>query len=399
MVGPFMDKYGRRPALIITNIFSIIGWLLLSVHTFRPPIAQLIIGRIFTGIATGVNSIPPAIYAAECLGTTNLNLRSSFVTWSTVALSAGIFLVYAMGASMPYFAVASIATLISILALILVAIFLPESPVWLTSKGRIGDAECSMKDLNIPPPIQETPPSQETGETPQVQTQTPKDSWSYKELLKPEVYKPLMIMSGFFFFQNFSGVYVVIAYMVDVVRTAGVNTLSPYTVTVIGGAIILTVALAASLIYPKTGVRVIAVISGVGITSTMWFIGLLLILKPYWNSVTVLDFLNWLPFFIVLVNIALSSVGFLILPWSMLGEVFPIQVKGFAAGIAGSLGFIFSFISLKLYPYIRIGFGASGLFFFFGTMAFFGTIFVILFLPETRGKTLQEILDGFKRRV
>lgn len=400
IVGPLMDRYGRRPALISINIVSLIGWLMLAVPAEKPTIFKLLTGRVLTGIAGGLASVPASVYAAECLCSNNLAVRSALVSWSTVALSGGICLVYTTGAVLDYYAVASIATLISIMSLIMVALFIPESPIWLNMKGRYGDAEWSQREINISPPPHpiEQPSEAEDMSQPPPPTPPPSQPETLKELLKPEAYKPLLILIGFFFFQQFSGVFVVIAYMVDISIASGVIIFNPYTITVVAGCIILLVSIIASLVYPSTGVRAVAAISGAGTTATMLFIGTYLSLRHYWILNPEWYFMNWAPVIAILANIAVSTVGFLILPWSMLGEVFPLNVKGIAAGIATCIGFIFSFIAIKIYPYILLDLGASGIFFFFGGMALFGTIFVILFLPETKGKTLQEIVDGFAKQ-
>lgn len=394
-----MDKYGRRPALLSINLVSFFGWLLLSVPSANPSIIKLISGRLLTGVAGGLASVPASVYAAECLSSSDLTTRSTIVAWSTVALSAGICLVYSTGSFLQYYAVASIATLISVVSFIMVAIFLPESPVWYSMKGRHGDAEWSLREIDInPPPAPPEQPSEveEPGKQPPPPPPPPQPE-TFKELLKPEAYKPLLIMIGFFFFQQFSGVFVLIAYMVDIVRAAGVITVDPYLVTVLAGTIILIVSLVASLVYPRTGVRAVAIVSGVGTTITMLFMGVFLSLRIYWINRASLNFLNWVPVFSMLCSISVSAVGFLILPWSMLGEVFPNNVKGLAASIATCLGFIFSFIAAKIYPYIQLGLGVEGVFFFFGLMALLGTIFVIIFLPETTGKTFEEILREFSK--
>lgn len=191
--------------------------------------------------------------------------------------------------------------------------------------GRHGDAEWSEREINIAPPptpIDEPSASEwEDATSSPAPPPPPPEPATLKELTKPEVYKPLLIMIGFLFFQQFSGVYVVIAYMVDIIRAAGVVTVSPYWLTVVGGAVILAVSILASVVYPKTGVRAIATLSGLGTAITMFWIGIYLSIRPLWINSDSWYFLHWVPVFIILSNIALSTAGFLILPWSMLGEV------------------------------------------------------------------------------
>lgn len=202
-VGPIMDKYGRRPALLSINLVSFFGWLLLSVNTSTPAIFKLITGRILTGIAGGLASVPATVYAAECLSSSDVSSRSALVTWSTVALSAGICLVYTTGSYLAYYAVASIATLISVVSFVLVAIFLPESPVWYSLRGRHGDAEWSLREIDInPPPAPPEQPSEAEDNRQNVPPTITPPPETFKELLKPEAYKPLLIMTVFSSFSS-----------------------------------------------------------------------------------------------------------------------------------------------------------------------------------------------------
>ncbi|XP_046672480.1 facilitated trehalose transporter Tret1-like isoform X2 [Homalodisca vitripennis] len=400
MIYPVMEKYGRKPSLISSCIIAIVGWLYLSIRAGPPSLGKLLIGRFITGVSAGMTSAPAAAYATECLSVENAELRAVLITWSTVAMSIGILFSYVMGAMLAYYKVASLAVLISVFAFIMVAIFIPESPSWLQSKGRTGDAEWAQKQLKIKAPAKPTEgsttqtSSTDTGSQPQLSFLD-----SLKEFEKPEAYKPLLIMIFFFFFQQFSGVYIVITYMVDITRIAGIVLFNPYFITVVGGTLILIVSVGASFVYPKTSVRAIACISGFGMACSMLFIAIYITVRRSWLIGPTYSIVNFLPLLALLCNIVCSTIGFLILPWSMIGDVFPLQVKGLASGVTTSLGYIFSFIAIKMFPSVSMGLGSAGTFYFFGIMSVFGTLFVYYYLPETRGKTLEQVLDGWSKKT
>lgn len=400
--GSIMDRFGRRMTLIVVNIIGLIGWLLLSIHPAVFNMGKFFTGRFLTGVSTGLALVPAAVYASECLTTNYAELHTVLLTWSTVALSAGILFVYVMGALLPYYTVAEMAALISIFSFVMVAIFVPESPSWLVAQGRDGDAEWAQKELNIKTADKTDDPKEGTSSGTASSSPNQIESLTFKQLLeelkKPEAYKPLFIMIFFFFFQQFSGVYVLIAYMIDIIRRAGIIVLNPYFISVAGGTVIFLVSVCASFIYPKVGVRAIAAVSGLGTAFSMLFIGVFINIRQNWSLGSELYFLNYLPLVALVINVASSTIGFLILPYSMLGEVFPNHVKGFAAGIATAIGYIFSFIAIKTYPYVAFSLGSSGIFYFYGGMAVLGTLFVIFFLPETRGKTLDEILEKWIKK-
>lgn len=400
LINPLMERFGRKPSLITSNIIGLIGWLFLSIRAGSPSLAKLYVGRFITGISAGMTSAPAAAYATECLSVENPELRTILITWSTVALSVGILFSYVMGSLLAYYKVASLAVLISIFAFIMVAIFIPESPAWLMSKGRTGDAEWAQKQLKIRAPAK---PSEGAASAPSTSESSPTPTLSFiesiKEFKKPEAYKPLLIMVCFFFFQQFSGVYILIAYMVDVTRIAGIVLFNPYFITVVGGTLILIVSIGASFVYPKTSVRAIATISGFGMAGSMLFIAVYLTVRRSWLIGPNYSFLNFLPLLALLCNIVSSTIGFLILPWSMMSDVFPLQVKGLASGATTALGYIFSFIAIKMFPTVNMALGNPGTFYFFGIMSALGTIFIIYFLPETRGKTLEQVLESWSKKT
>jgi hypothetical protein len=93
---------------------------------------------------------------------------------------------------------------------------------------------------------------------------------------------------------------------------------------------------------------------------------------------------------------AFANVGFNLIPWGLLGELYPTAVAGLAGGITTCLANMLGFAAIKLYP----GFQdllrgdnttTGGGFFFFGAVACVGTVFIFLFLPETFKKSLEQI--------
>lgn len=75
----------------------------------------------------------------------------------------------------------------------------------------------------------------------------------------------------------------------------------------------------------------------------------------------------------------------------MIGEVYPAQIRGVGSGFTTCMTYIFSFFTIKLFPTMIFYMQKHGVFYFYGSMALLGTVFVYFFLPETQGKTLAEI--------
>ncbi|KAF6207877.1 hypothetical protein GE061_016326 [Apolygus lucorum] len=426
--GPLIDRFGRRVGLFALNVPAFVGWLCMA---FRPTLLQLYIGRLLTGFATGLSSTPATVYVAEV---STSAMRGLFVTGSSISISAGVAIVYTLGLifGKNWPMVAAVCSAFPIISTLLIWCQMPESPVWLISKNKGEAAGSALKRLRG---VDQVSKVQEELDQMADQSRAKKNSkdtlmGTIKALSRPEAYKPLLLMNIFFLFQQLTGIFVVIFYAVDVVREAGVTT-NPFVVAVLIGLTRLLFTILAAYMSKKLGRRPAALISGVGMTVSLLVLATHLINAPkpmipaqeefevdYDYNDTFTDNstdnntmfqttgeetieTSLIPVISILLYILTSTLGFLTLPWAMIGEVFPSQVRGVAGGITTCMTYTISFFAVKLYPAMVSSLDKHGVFYFYGTMALLGTIFVFFFLPETQGKTLAQIEEHFagkKRR-
>jgi len=104
---------------------------------------------------------------------------------------------------------------------------------------------------------------------------------------------------------------------------------------------------------------------------------------------------TWFPVMTLFVFYACSTVGYLIVPWVMIGEVFPRQIRGMIGGVTTCIGHFSIFIVLQTYPLLQELATKSGTFAVYGVVSLLSTLFFYYFCPETKGKTLQEIEESF----
>ncbi|KAJ9592807.1 hypothetical protein L9F63_015529 [Diploptera punctata] len=424
--GPLLDWLGRRKTLIIMNIPFIIGWTILCVAPSPAPLYMLYIGRVLTGIGSGMVSIPACVYIGEMATD---RLRGVLVTWPSICMSIGVFLIYVIGLGIKsnWRLVAGVSISIPVVTITLIFIFLKESPKWLLTRGRIQEAEISFKwirqvDENekMPVEIREeferllevTNKINEESIPPQISTISnvmegkptfslnPKQTFcqrlsNFGRIFKrPDFWKPLLIHNLYFFFMQFGGIQVVQSYAADILESAGVR-MDAYIASVILGAVQVLGGVAASIAFNKCGRRPISIISGAGMTLTM--VGLGVYLEVSDGS----EDLASIPLILMIGYIALEAVGFNLIPWGLLGELYPTKVAGIGGGITACMANLMGFAAIKFYPgfesYLRGDQPRDGgVFFFFGGVACVGTVFVFLFLPETFRKSLQEISQEFR---
>lgn len=215
-----------------------------------------------------------------------------------------------------------------------------------------------------------------------------------KHILRRTSLIPLFILLGYFFFQQFSGIFAVVYYAVQISKDSGVKIDNHLNAILIGmtrliGAILVAWA------SRRCGRRPLSIVSGGGMTLSIGGLSLYLFLhdRGYVSSDE-----NFLPVICLIAYIFMSTLGFLVLPFAMVGELYPSKVKDVLSGFTTCIAYIFSFVSVKAYPDMIKIMGKHGIFCFYALFSLLGTFFIIFFLPETRGKTLGEIENIYARK-
>lgn len=284
---------------------------------------------------------------------------------------------------------ALVASAFPLFSMILVLLKMPESPVWLRSKGRTDESETALRKF------QGLKGEETRTEKPAAESCTAEGSVSgLSNIFALSNLKPFFIMVGYFFFQQFSGTFVVIYYAVDITIEAGVKIDGNLAAILIGIARLLG-TIFVSYACRKLGRRLPSILSGAGMTL---FMGILSAYSWAISTGYKIDDNGLIPVISIVMYILAGTLGFLVLPFAMIGELYPARVKDIFSGMTTCLAYVFSFVALKVYPDMLEAFDKHGVFLFYTILSLLGTIFVLLFLPETKGKTLQQIEESFKSK-
>lgn len=211
------------------------------------------------------------------------------------------------------------------------------------------------------------------------------------DLYSPSVYKPLLVSVFLMIFQQFSGVNAVIFYTTDIFARSGFDA-NPSTPTVIVGAVLVVATGVSCVLADSAGRRVLLMVSGTLMCLSIIVLGVDFFLFEVKHVTSI----GWLALVCVIVYIASFSIGWGPVPWLIMSEIFPARAKGLAAGIATGINWLAAFITTKEFHSLAVEVHDYGTFWIFGGICAISVIFVLMFLLETKGKSLEQIEDHYK---
>ncbi|XP_049881497.1 facilitated trehalose transporter Tret1-2 homolog [Pectinophora gossypiella] len=383
--GWMMEKFGRKTSHYMVCAPFLLGWILIACAS---DLSLMLLGRFFTGLCVGLLGPLGPVYIGE---TTDPKYRGFFLAAVSLAIAVGILVAHLIGTFLTWQWTATICSLFPVLSIFLLML-VPESPTWLIAKGQLEDGVRSFHWLRG---FDDSAKTELKGLVDRQKAQDSEPQMSLKEKLinlkSPELLKPLFIMIIFFITCQFSGVNAVAFYSIEIVEKAVGTGMDRYMAMLLIDALRVVMSVVACVICKMYGRRPLCFISGIWTALSM--VGLSIYL--YWSNATQTS-MSWLPLTCLMMYITAISIGFVPLPWIICGEVFPTRVRGLGSGISSATTFASFFIVVKTAPGMMSNLGEVVTFLIYGIVALVGTIVLFFILPETRGKSLQEIEERFR---
>jgi SP family xylose:H+ symportor-like MFS transporter len=388
--GTASDRLGRKKLLIFSAILFAVSSILTG---WASVFDWFVVWRIAGGVAIGIASNISPIYIAEV---SPAPWRGRLVSLNQLTIVIGILAAQIVnwGIARPVPVGSSVEmireswngqygwrwmfTAVTIPSLVFLAgaLFVPESPRWLITKGRkdralrtlaqIGGTKYSEDALAE---IQQTLASQAKGGA----------TWSV--LSSRRVLKVLGIGVFLAVLQQWSGINVIFNYAEEIYRNAGYGVSDTMFNIVLTGAINLVFTLAALGFVDKFGRRVFMLFGCAGIGLSHVLIGL-----SYYFGLKGLPVLICTLFTLACFAMTLGPVT-----WVLISEIFPNRVRGAAVSIAVSALWIACFVLTYTFPLLNQALGPAATFWLYAAICFVGFVYVLLQVPETMGKTLEEI--------
>lgn len=404
-VGPLMDKFGRKALLMTSFVPFFISWLLIG--TARN-VGTIYFSRVLAGIGAGLTTVA-LVYVSEI---THLQFRPMLLGLNSVFVSLGILVTYFLGLFFNWRVIALIFCAFNAASLLCI-IFLPESPYWIVTFKPGNDVNAARKsfkwvyknegiaDVLFANLMSSRLASTSTNSKRDVEILSNERDSRFSIYKKPIVYKPLLILLVLFLFQQLSGAYVIIFYALELILKIGGNfgdVINEYGTLVLLGLIRFVMSIIASGFSRRFGRRPLMFISGIGMTVFTLTAGLYMYYEEATNQKHIKDN-GILPgksdeiflLFCLFGFVSFSALGYLVIPWTLIGELLPTEVKGILGGFVVSVAYVLMFGVVKIFPFAMDLFGIQGLFYLFATTSFLGVVFIFIFLPETFGRNFAEI--------
>ncbi|XP_031787825.1 facilitated trehalose transporter Tret1-2 homolog isoform X1 [Nasonia vitripennis] len=377
-IGILSDLIGRKTAMLILVVPFTVGWLLI---VFANSLGMFYIGRFITGVSGGAFCVTAPMYTAEIAEN---SIRGTLGSYFQLMLTVGILVSYVLGPMVSMFQLSLISTVIPVI-FFCVFFFMPETPIYYLKKGNLDAARASMVRLrgphyNVEPEIQ----AQQ-----EILDEAKRNSVSFFEAIQGKAaIKGLIIGFGLMFFQQLSGVNAIIFYASTIFGKAD-KSIPPTTATIIVGVIQVVAVFLSTLVVDRLGRRILLLVSIVAMFITTLILGVYFYLQIVVNADV--SNIGWLPLLCICTFIFLFSMGFGPIPWMMMGEIFSSTVKGIAGSSACLFNWLMAFVVTRYYVPLENSAGAYTCFWIFSVVCAVGTLFIFFVVPETKGKTLEEI--------
>ncbi|XP_023213629.1 facilitated trehalose transporter Tret1-like [Centruroides sculpturatus] len=378
ITGSLAERLGRKTVLIFSSAPFVLGWLCII---FANSVPLLLLGRILNGFAIGIISLTVPVYIAE---TSPPTLRGLLGSCIQLSVTIGMLFVYFVGIYTNWKLLAAISAIFPALFLILMCI-VPETPRWLLANHRYSEAIQATKFING----SRVNAEQECHIIEMKIREQSSEKASIRELFQPHILKLFLFSLGLMFFQQFNGINSFLFYTQGIFKTAQVKIDPDYCTTIVGVMLVISTFIA-SILMDYAGRKILLYISGsimcISVVSlaTYYYI---MHKKGYFEY-------SWITLVCLCVFVCAFSLGFGPVPWLMMGELLPLRVKGIASSISTMFNWTCVFIVTGEYHTMLDSMHDYGTYWFYGVFCFLSCIFVI-FLPETKGKTLESIERTF----
>jgi len=382
IAGWLADRYGRKPGLVVSGL--LFGACALGC-AFAPNPEILAIARFVGGIGVGVASMVTPMYIAEVAPA---RIRGGLVTMNQIAIVSGMVLSYLANrmiveqGSTEWMVTTGWRwmlgmMLVPCLIFLVLTVWVPESPRWLAKRDRRSDARRILGRLLTAREVE--------SEYESILSSLQVEEGRMRELFQPGSRRITYMTMVLALFQAITGINIVMYYAPRIFLNAGIGTGDAYGHSIIIGLVMIFFTAVALLLVDRVGRRPLMIAASAGMGISLFLMGLafpqaeqsgLLLL------ICTLSFVSWF------------SVGMGGIYWVVVSEIFPNRVRGRAMGLSVVFLWGGNFLVAQFFPAMLSALQGS-VFNVFALACLVCLVFIIIYVPETKGRTLESIEREF----
>jgi len=380
LAGWLSDRFGRRTVLFLAGILFCISALGAA---FPTHLWQLLAARALGGIAIGAASLVVPLYISEIAPA---RVRGSLVTLNQLAIVIGVLIAFLSNFGLAQLNHGNWRWMFGLGALPAIALcvslyWIPESPRWMAQRGNLEGARNVLRLVS--------PESDADAALSEITNAISEETGTYRELLEHALRKPLILSIALAIIQQVTGINTVLYYGSMIFVERGASTSNAIGLNVIVGFVNLIFTIVALTTIDRMGRRPLLLIATGGMSICLAVFAGMLYCLPSHSLLLVVPVLGYVAFF---------AFGLGTGVWVCLAELFPNRIRGRAMSIATIVLWIaVSIVTSTFLTLIKL-FSASTVFLGYALVCAVSFVYIYLQLPETKGRTLEEIQEIWKRQ-
>lgn len=372
-----VDRYGRKKSILIAAAGNFLSWVLTATAYNTP---MLYASRFIAGMAGDMAFVAGPMYIAEIADKDIRGLLSGFIY---IALLLGIVVIYCV-APFVSIVVSSMVGASFVVLQFLTFIFMPESPYYLLMDKKTEKCKKTLQFLRGTKEIEE-----EYQEIAAAVTRQEQEKGRPIDLIMDKGNrKGVIIMTVLNGSQHFSSISVMLMNL-HLILSGAEGIISTEMSGIVFSVVMLFAAMFGVAVVDRYGRKKLLAVSSFLTGISLALLATYFLVKNVYK-VDVTEY-NWIPLFSIILYAVAFKCGLGIVPIVMTGELFPTSVKAMGMATADAMYVIFGTLSIFMYQELEQRVGIYCPFYIFAASCLLTAMFAIFYIPETNGKTLEEI--------
>ncbi|WP_323702826.1 sugar porter family MFS transporter [Mammaliicoccus sp. Dog046] len=375
LISPLADKYGRKKMMMVTAFIFFIGAIGCGL---APDVVVLNISRLFLGIAVGGASALVPMYLAELAPAKD---RGRLTALNQLMIMTGMLIAYIANFVWQDSAIGWRLMLgfaaVPALILFIGAVLLPESPRYLVKNGKISQALDILNNV-----LTKEEADKEIND---IQEQNAQATGTFRDVFSKWIRPALVVAFGLAILQQWMGCNTVFYYAPRILMSGGTDAATAIKTQILLGVFYVIVTVVATIFMDRFKRRTVLMVGAIAMGVSFFALALAFHFEAGKEGFHIWTFV----FIATYISSFCATWGPVM--WIMIGEVFPLKIRGLAVGIASLVNWVANWTVSVSFPALEASLGDIVLFSIFGIFCVIAALFVKYFVFETRGHTLEQI--------